>query len=112
MKGVSKAFCIVTGIIDIIITLVMVVFIILLATTSVPFMKYGDGSTGLSESYFFIIPVSIGLLIALVAAILAFVASSGKKGPLIATIVFGFMDWNIFGILGGIFGLIGHRNKE
>ena len=116
MRGVSKAFCIITGIIDVFLTITMVVFSILCLVNLGGLMQAFGGSSGGTSfdasamRIFLFIPCLLSAIVCLIATICAFNAAAGKRGAMVATIIFGFMDMNIFAILGGIFGLCAPRS--
>ena len=120
MRGASKALCIITGIIDIFLTLGTLIFIIvaLAGGLSALLANYGGGSDGgpqVHPSMMIIMVVLLcgaGFIVSLIATICAFNAAAGKKGACIATIVFGFMGQNIFAIIGGILGAIAAGRRD
>ena len=119
MRGASKVLCIISGIIDIFLTLGTLIFIIvaLLGGLSSLLSQYGGSDTGpnINPTLMVLVVVLLcgtGFIISLIAAICAFNAAAGKRGACIATIIFGFMGENIFAVIGGILGAIAYRRNN
>ena len=108
MKVASKILLIITGIINTILTIVTFVFALIFAiggaTVISKIMANGgstaDGANPTMMAGALAVVMFISFAVCLIATIVAFVAASGKKGALIACIVFGFANQNIFSVLG------------
>ena len=115
MKGASKVLCIISGIIDVFLTLGTAIFIIIFLAGGFSNVmgQGGGGAAGRGMDIMFIgaILAGVGALLALIAAICAFSGAHGNRACCAITIFFGFMGQNIFAIIGGILGTIAYKNE-